>query len=100
MIDTILVRGSTAMVLIPKLRAAGATKIHMRLTAPPPKFPCFMGMAMAKPGELLAVNRTDDQLRKLIGADTFKYLEIDELKDLIGTGFCDACFTGNYPLTV
>lgn len=100
LIDTILVRGSTAMVLIPKLRAAGATKIHMRLTAPPPKFPCFMGMAMAKPGELLAVNRTDDQLRKLIGADTFKYLEIDELKDLIGTGFCDACFTGNYPLTV
>ena len=100
LIDTILVRGSTAMVLIPKLRAAGATKIHMRLTAPPPKFPCFMGMAMAKPGELLAVNRTDDQLRQLIGADTFNYLAIAELKDLLGTGFCDACFTGNYTLTV
>jgi len=100
LIDSLLVRGSTAMVLIPKLRAAGATKIHMRLTAPPPRFPCVMGMAMAKPGELLAVNRTDEQLRKLIGADTFKYLEIEELRDIMGTRFCDACFTGKYPFVV
>ncbi len=100
LIDSLLVRGSTAMVLIPKLRQAGATKIHMRLTAPPPRFPCFMGMAMAKPGELLAENRTDEQLRKLIGADTFEYLGIEEMKDLMGTQFCDACFTGKYPFPV
>ncbi|MBA4419327.1 MAG: hypothetical protein C0392_15705 [Syntrophus sp. (in: bacteria)] len=100
LIDSLLVRGSTAMVLIPKLREAGAAKIHMRLTAPPPRFPCFMGMAMAKPGELLAGNRTDEQLRKLIGADTFQYLKIEELRDLMGTHFCDACFTGKYPFAV
>jgi amidophosphoribosyltransferase len=88
------------MVLIPKLREAGATKIHMRLTAPPPRFPCLMGMAMAKPGELLAGNRTDEQLRKLIGADTFRYLSTEELRELVGTQVCDACFTGKYPFSV
>lgn len=88
------------MVLIPKLREAGAKKIHMRLTAPPPRFPCLMGMAMAKPGELLAGNRTDEQLRKLIGADTFRYLTTEELRELVGTQFCDACFTGEYPFSI
>lgn len=100
LIDTLLVRGSTAMFLIPKLREAGATKIHMRLTAPPPRFPCYMGMAMAKPGELLAGNRTDEQLIKLIGADTFRYLTTEDLKELMGTRFCYACFTGEYPFAV
>ena len=100
LIDSLLVRGSTAMVLIPKLREAGATKIHMRLTAPPPRFPCLMGMAMAKPGELLAGNRTDEQLRKLIGADTFRYVKTGELRELMGAQFCDACFTGKYPFPI
>jgi amidophosphoribosyltransferase len=100
LIDTLLVRGSTALVLIPRLREAGAGRIHLRLTAPPPRFPCFMGMAMAKPGELLATNRTDDQIRTLVGVDTFQYLKTTELKDLAGTHFCDACFTGQYPFPV
>ena len=72
LIDTLLVRGSTTMVLIPKLRDAGAKKIHLRLTAPPPRFPCFMGMAMAKPGELLATNRTDDDLKNLLRVDSLR----------------------------
>ena len=100
LIDTLLVRGSTAMALIPKLREAGVTKIHLRLTAPPPRFPCFMGMAMAKPGELLATNRTDEQLRTLLGVDTFNYLRTEELRELTGTDFCDACFSGKYPFSV
>lgn len=100
LVDTLLVRGSTALVLIPKLREAGAAKIHFRVTAPPPRFPCLMGMAMAKPGELLATNRTDDQIRALIGVDTFRYLRTDELRDLSGTHFCDACFSGNYPFPI
>ena len=100
LIDTLLVRGSTAMVLIPKLRRAGVRKVHFRLTAPPPRFPCFMGMAMAKPGELLATNRTDDGLKNLVGADTFRYLAIDELMGLTETNFCNACLTGVYPFPV
>ncbi|HVN97131.1 MAG TPA: amidophosphoribosyltransferase [Syntrophorhabdaceae bacterium] len=100
LVDSLLVRGSTAMVLIPKLREAGARQIHMRLTAPPPRYPCLMGMAMAKPGELLATNRTDEQLRKLIGVDTFRYLKTAELREVVGTQFCDACFTGEYPFSV
>jgi amidophosphoribosyltransferase len=100
LIDTLLVRGSTALILIPKLRAAGVSKIHLRLTAPPPRFPCFMGMAMAKPGELIAANRTDDQLKKLLGVDSFQYLKTEELRELTGTNFCDACLTGKYPFPV
>jgi amidophosphoribosyltransferase len=100
LIDTILVRGSTALILIPKLRAAGVSKIHLRLTAPPPRFPCFMGMAMAKPGELIATNRTDEQLKTLLGVDSFQYLKIEDLKELTGANFCDACLTGKYPLPI
>lgn len=100
LIDTVLVRGSTALILIPKLRAAGVSKIHLRLTAPPPRFPCFMGMAMAKPGELIATNRTDDQLKSLLGVDSFQYLRTEDLRELSGTNFCDACLSGKYPFPV
>jgi amidophosphoribosyltransferase len=100
LIDSLLVRGSTAMVLIPKLREAGVKKIHFRLAAPPPRFACHMGMAMAKPGELIATNRTDEQLKALLGVDSFRYLKIDELKELTGMHFCDACLSGQYPFPV
>jgi amidophosphoribosyltransferase len=100
LVDTILVRGSTALILIPKLRAAGVSKIHLRLTAPPPRFPCFMGMAMAKQGELLGTNRTDDQLRTLLGVDSFQYLRTEDLRELAGANFCDACLSGKYPFPV
>jgi amidophosphoribosyltransferase len=97
LIDSILVRGSTATILIPKLRQAGATKIHLRLTAPPPRFPCQMGMAMTKPGELLATNRTDEELAHLLGVDSFRHLSVEDLRDLMGPNLCDACLSGKYP---
>ena len=100
LVDTLLVRGSTTMVLIPKLREAGVRKIHLRIAAPPPRFPCFMGMAMAKPGELLGANRDDEDLRRLLRVDTFRYLSVEELRGLSNTNFCDACLTGNYPFPV
>ena len=100
LIDTILVRGSTAMVLIPKLREAGAKRIHYRVTAQPPRFPCLMGMALARPGELVATNRTDEDLKNLLRVDTFRYLKTEELRELTGTDFCDACMTGKYPFPV
>ncbi|HUJ69632.1 MAG TPA: amidophosphoribosyltransferase [Syntrophorhabdales bacterium] len=100
LVDTLLVRGSTALILIPKLREAGVAKIHFRLTAPPPRFPCYMGMAMAKPGELMASNRTDEQVKNLIGVDTFRYLKTEDLREYTGTHFCDACLSGNYPFPV
>lgn len=100
LIDTILVRGSTTMVLIPKLREAGAKKIHLRVTAPPPRFACFMGMAMAKPGELLGTNRTDEDLKNLLRVDTFRYLSTKELREFSGTDFCEACLSGQYPFPI
>jgi amidophosphoribosyltransferase len=100
LVDSVLVRGSTATILIPKLRQAGATKIHLRLTAPPPRFPCQMGMAMTKPGELLGANRTDDELAHLLGVDSFRHLSVDDLRGLIGPQPCDACLSGMYPFPV
>ena len=100
LIDTLLVRGSTAMILVPKLREAGAKKIHFRLTTPPPRFPCFMGMAMAKPGELLAASRTDEDLKSLLRVDSFRYLRTEELREITATNFCNACLTGKYPFPV
>ncbi len=88
------------MVIVPKLREAGAKKIHFRLTTPPPRFPCYMGMAMAKPGELLATSRTDDDLKNLLRVDSFRYLRTDELNEVTGTNFCNACLTGKYPFPV
>jgi amidophosphoribosyltransferase len=100
LIDSILVRGSTATVLIPKLRQAGASKIHLRLTAPPPRFPCHMGMAMTKPGELMATNRTDEELAHLLGVDSFRHLSVEDLRELMGPHLCDACLSGKYPFQV
>jgi amidophosphoribosyltransferase len=100
LVDSILVRGSTATVLIPKLRQAGAKKIHLRLTAPPPRFPCYMGMAMTRPGELLAANRTDEQIARLLGVDSFQHLDIDNLRELTGPHLCDACLSGKYAFPV
>jgi amidophosphoribosyltransferase len=100
LIDTILVRGSTATILIPKLRKAGAKKIHLRLTAPPPRFPCYMGMAMTRPGELLATNRTDEQLAHLLGVDSFRHLSVEDLRELMGPHLCDACLSGRYPFPI
>jgi amidophosphoribosyltransferase len=100
LIDTILVRGSTTTVLIPKLKQAGAKKIHLRLTAPPPRFPCRMGMAMTKPGELIAANRTDDDVARLLGVDSFRHLTVEDLRELAGPRLCDACLSGSYPFPV
>jgi glutamine phosphoribosylpyrophosphate amidotransferase len=59
-----------------------------------------MGMALAKPGELLATNRTDADLKNLLRVDSFRYLRTEELRELTGTNFCDACLTGKYPFAV
>ena len=102
-VDDSIVRGTTTPHVVNLLRRAGAAEVHMRVCAPPIRHPCFMGVDMASRKELLAANNTVPEIRKIIDADTLGYLSVKGLMKVVGGesgGFCDACFTGNYPVPV
>ena len=102
-VDDSIVRGTTTPHVVSLLRKAGATEIHMRVCAPPIKHPCFMGVDMASRQELLAANYDLEEIRRMIDADTLGYLGVEGLMKVVGGtrgGFCDACFTGNYPVPI
>jgi len=85
------------------LRRAGAKEVHMRICAPPIRFPCFLGVDMATRWELIAAQKSVPEVRDFIGADTLGYLSLDGLIKAVGLPrdiFCLACFTGNYPIPV
>jgi amidophosphoribosyltransferase len=81
------------------LKKAGATEVHVRISSPPFLYPCYYGTDVPTGDQLIARNNTIDQIRQMIGADSLGYLALDRLNDIIGKGmgYCDACFTGNYP---
>jgi len=103
-VDDSIVRGTTTKRTIERLRAAGASEIHMRISSPPMRFPCFMGVDIGSTKELIAAGRSVDEIRKHIGADSLHYLSIPGLIRAIGRGtseeFCRACFDGSYPVPV
>jgi len=102
-VDDSIVRGTTTPHVVNLLRKAGAKEVHMRVCAPPIKHPCFMGVDMATSAELLAANNSLEEIRELVGADSLGYLTVKGLLKVVGGtdgGFCDACFTGNYPVPV
>jgi amidophosphoribosyltransferase len=102
-VDDSIVRGTTTPHVVGLLHKAGATEVHMRVCAPPIKHPCFMGVDMASRQELIAANQSVAQIRKFIGADTLGYLSVKGLMKVVGGskgGYCDACFTGHYPVPV
>src|SRR5438477_148218 len=103
-VDDSIVRGTTSRRIIERLRAAGASEIHMRISSPPMRFPCFMGVDIGSTKELIAAGRTVEEVREHIGADSLSYLSIPGLMRAIGRGtsreFCRACFDGSYPVAV
>ncbi|HKW70257.1 MAG TPA: amidophosphoribosyltransferase [Candidatus Dormibacteraeota bacterium] len=103
-VDDSIVRGTTSRRIIERLRAAGAREIHMRISSPPMRYPCFMGVDIGSTKELIASGRSVDEVRKQIGADSLHYLSIPGLIRAIGRGtaqeFCRACFDGSYPVPV
>ena len=104
-VDDSIVRGTTTPHVVDLLKKAGATEIHLRVCAPPIKHPCYLGVDMATRQELIAANKSIDQIRELTGADTLGYLSVERLMSVAKqgkpqAGFCDACFTGNYPVPV
>jgi amidophosphoribosyltransferase len=98
-VDDSIVRGTTQRSVVRMLREAGATEVHLRISSPPWRWPCFYGIDTPSFDELLAVNHTLEEISELLGADSLAYISVENLKAAIGDdgGFCDACFTGNYP---
>ena len=101
MVDDSIVRGTTCANIIKMLKKAGAKEVHVRISSPPFLHPCYFGTDVPSNDQLIAHSHTTEQIREMIGADSLGYMEIDKLKDMVGDlGYCDACFTGNYPMRV
>ncbi len=102
MIDDSIVRGNTTGPLIKLLRNAGAKEVHVAITCPPIAHPCFMGVDMGKHDNLIAHKRTVAEICQFVGADSLYYLSLDGMMRAVGRqdGFCQACFTGQYPIQV
>ena len=102
-VDDSIVRGNTQRALIRMLREAGALEIHVRISSPPVKWPCFYGIDFASRAELIASGLEVDEIRRSIGADTLGYVSLEGLVEattIAESKLCTACFTGAYPIEV
>jgi len=106
LVDDSIVRGTTSTKIVDMVRNAGATEVHMRISSPPTRHPCFYGIATPERDKLLASRFNVEQMAHFIGADTLAFITIDGLYRAMGEPgrdpeapkFCDACFTGDYPI--
>ena len=99
MVDDSIVRGTTSANIVTMLRNAGATEVHVRISSPPFKFPCYFGTDIPSGDQLIANHHTIDEIRQLLGADSLGYLDCDRMNEMVkDLEYCDACFTGNYPV--
>ncbi|PWM47157.1 MAG: amidophosphoribosyltransferase [Clostridiales bacterium] len=103
LIDDSIVRGTTIKNLIDLLKSAGATEVHIRISSPKFMHPCFFGTDIPSEKELICQKYSTDELCKIIGADSLMFFPLSRLNEIVSDcqlGFCDACFSGNYPLDV
>ena len=103
MVDDSIVRGTTCRQIINLLREAGATEVHMRVSAPPFIAPCYFGTDISSKDKLIACHHTVDEICQIAGADTLGYLSLENLRKLApdaACGFCEGCFTESYPIPV
>ena len=99
MIDDSIVRGTTSDRIVKMLRDAGAKEVHMRVSSPPFLWPCYFGTDVPARDQLIAYNRSVDEICKMIGADSLGYLGLNRLDEIVeGLGICKGCFSGNYPM--
>jgi amidophosphoribosyltransferase len=101
LIDDSIIRGTTSRKIVRMVRGAGAKEVHLRISCPPTISPCFYGVDTPSKRELIAAQKTIEEIRQYIEADTLAYLSLDGLRKSCdggeGNGFCVACYTGNYP---
>lgn len=98
-VDDSIVRGTTSKKLVQMIRRAGASEVHMRISAPPTVSPCYYGIDTPTKDELISASLSVDQVRDFIGADSLAYLSVDGMYRAVGSAtgsFCDACFSGQY----
>lgn len=102
MVDDSIVRGNTTGPLIQLLKTAGAEEVHVRITCPPISHPCFMGVDMGTYEELIAHEKSVVEIQEYVGADSLAFLSLDGMMSAIGRkeGYCNACFTGEYPIPI
>lgn len=102
-VDDSIVRGNTQRALIRMLREAGALEIHVRISSPPVKWPCYYGIDFASRAELVAAGLEIEEIRRSIGADTLGYVSLEgliEATTIAADNLCTACFTGSYPIDI
>ena len=101
-VDDSIVRGTTSRKIVRMLREAGARAVHMRVACPPTTHSCFYGIDTPTRSELIAATQTMESIRAFLGADSVAYLSIEGLHASVSgrSGYCDACFTGEYPVKV
>lgn len=101
LVDDSIVRGTTSRKIVRMIRHAGAKEVHMRISCPPTISPCFYGVDTPSKKQLIAANKTIDEIREYIGADSLAYLSLEGLKKACADGekttYCSACYTGQYP---
>jgi amidophosphoribosyltransferase len=106
-VDDSIVRGTTSRKIVEMIRGAGATEVHMRISSPPTQGPCHYGIDTPTREELIASSRTPEEIRQFVGTDSLGYLSLEGLHESVNGagdgpkgGFCDACFSNNYPITI
>jgi amidophosphoribosyltransferase len=99
-VDDSIVRGTTVMTRVKKLRELGAKEVHIRISSPPVRFPCYYGIDFASRGELIAARHSLPEIIEKLDVDSLHYLSIDGLLRSVmhSDSYCLACFTGDYPL--
>ncbi|MBI3394618.1 MAG: amidophosphoribosyltransferase, partial [Spirochaetia bacterium] len=102
LVDDSIMRGTTSRKIIKMFRRAGAKEIHLRISAPPTKFPCYYGIDIPTRQELIAATHTVDEIVKYLKVDSLGYMSLDAARGAMSVGvkehgWCDACFSGNYP---
>lgn len=103
MVDDSIVRGTTSAHIVEMLREAGATEVHVRISSPPFRNPCYFGTDVDSRKKLIACRMSVDEICKSIGADTLGYLDTEDLEKIAPDSkcsFCKGCFTGKYPIEV
>ena len=99
MIDDSIVRGTTSDRIVRMLREAGAKEVHMRVSSPPFLWPCYFGTDVPAREQLIAYNRSVEEISKMIGTDSLAYLKEERLAQMAdGLGICKGCFNGKYPM--
>ena len=102
-VDDSIVRGTTTPHVVRLVKKAGAREIHLRVCAPPIRHPCHLGVDLASYKELIAANKTIEDIREFVGADSLGYLSVEGLLDAVGASddsHCLGCFTGNHPIPI